>query len=284
MIMWLWLAIASALFLGLYDVAKKQSLKKNSVMMVLLLTTALSTLFMSPYLSKGPLSDHLFLLLKAVLVSGSWISGLYGMKYLPITTASTIKASRPMFVVLFSILIFGERLNLYQWGGVILVLTALWMLSRSSKTEGIYFSKDKGVFCMVIAVFTGVCSALLDNYILDWMEPLFVQSWCNLYITVIMGLVTLFQWLSDKESFQGLKWDWLILVIAVFITISDYMYFKAVHDEKALLSVVSLLRRFNVIVTFVCGAILFKEKNLKAKSLDLFVLMLGMVLLLFGSK
>ena len=282
--MWLWLAIGSALFLGFYDVAKKQSLQKNSVMMVLLLTTALSTVFMSPFFSKGPFSDHLWLILKAFLVAGSWISGLYGIKYLPITTASTIKASRPMFVVLFSILIFGERLNLYQWGGVLLVLLALWMLSQSSKTEGIHFSKDKGVFYMAIAVFTGVCSALLDNYILEWMEPLFVQSWCNLYITVIMGIVTIFQWAFQKESFQPLKWDWLILVIAAFITLSDYMYFCAVHSEGALLSVVSLLRRCNVIITFVCGAILFKEKNLKAKSLDLLVLMVGMVLLVLGSK
>ena len=282
--MWLWLAIGSALFLGLYDVAKKQSLTKNSVMMILLVTTALSTLFMIPFFSKGPLTDHLYLVLKAAMVSSSWIAGLYGIKYLPITTASTIKASRPMFVVLFSILIFGERLNGYQWIGVVLVLLSMLLLSFSSKKEGIHFTRDKGVLYMVIAVFSGVASALLDKHILSWMEPLFVQSWCNLYITLIMAVVTLFMWLRQKESFQGLRWDWLLLVIAVFITISDFMYFSAVHSEGALLAVVSLLRRCNVIVTFVCGAILFKEKNLKAKSLDLAILIAGMVFLVLGSQ
>ena len=282
--MWLWLAIGSALFLGLYDVAKKQSLTKNSVMMILLVTTALSTLFMIPFFSKGPFTDHLYLVLKAAMVSSSWIAGLYGIKYLPITTASTIKASRPMFVVLFSILIFGERLNAYQWIGVVLVLLSMLLLSFSSKREGIHFTRDKGVLYMVIAVFSGVASALLDKHILSWMEPLFVQSWCNLYITLIMAVVTLFMWLRQKESFQGLRWDWLLLVIAVFITISDFMYFSAVHTEGALLAVVSLLRRCNVIVTFVCGAILFKEKNLKAKSLDLAILIAGMVFLVLGSQ
>ena len=282
--MWLWMALGSALFLGLYDVAKKQSLKKNSVMMILLVTTFLTTLFMIPFFSKGSLTDHLYLILKAALVASAWIFGLYGIKHLPITTASTIKASRPMFVVLFSILIFGERLNAYQWIGVVLVILSMLLLSLSSKNEGIHFTRDKGVLYMALAVLSGVGSALLDKLILGWMEPLFVQSWCNLYITLIMAIVTFIMWLRDKESFQGLKWDWLLLVIAVFITISDFMDFNAVHAEGALLAVVSLLRRCNVIVTFVCGAILFKEKNLKAKSLDLAILLIGMVFLVLGSQ
>ena len=282
--MWLWMALGSALFLGLYDVAKKQSLKKNSVMMILLVTTFLTTLFMIPFFSKGSLTDHLYLILKAVLVAGAWIFGLYGIKLLPITTASTIKASRPMFVVLFSILIFGERLNAYQWIGVVLVLLSMLLLSFSSKKEGIHFHRNTGVLYMALAVLCGVGSALLDKVILGWMEPLFVLSWCNLYITIVMAIVTFVMWLRDKESFQGLKWDWLLLVIAVFITISDFMYFSAVHAEGALLAVVSLLRRCNVIVTFVCGAILFKEKNLKAKSLDLAILLAGMVFLVLGSQ
>ena len=282
--MWLWMALGSALFLGLYDVAKKQSLKKNSEMMILLVTTFLTTLFMIPFFSKGSLTDHLYLILKAVLVAGAWIFGLYGIKLLPITTASTIKASRPMFVVLFSILIFGERLNAYQWIGVVLVLLSMLLLSFSSKKEGIHFHRNTGVLYMALAVLCGVGSALLDKVILGWMEPLFVQSWCNLYITIVMAIVTFVMWFRDKESFQGLKWDWLLLVISVFITISDFMYFSAVHAEGALLAVVSLLRRCNVIVTFVCGAILFKEKNLKAKSLDLAILLVGMVFLVLGSQ
>ena len=131
--MWVWLSVCSALLLGLYDVAKKQSLKKNGVLWILLGSTALTTLFLCPFLSAGSLNDHLRLMFKAVLVSSSWISGLQALKYLPLTTASTIKASRPLFVVFFSIIIFGERLNVAQWAGVVLVLGALFLLSRSSK-------------------------------------------------------------------------------------------------------------------------------------------------------
>ena len=152
--MWLWLIVISAVLLGFYDVAKKQALKHNDVLWILVCATALTTLFLSPFLKAGPASDHLRLLLKAVLVSLSWVSGLIAMKTLPLTTVSTIKASRPMFVVLFSILLFGERLSLLQWVGVLLVLAALYLLSVSSRKEGIHFTRSKGIAWMVLSVIT----------------------------------------------------------------------------------------------------------------------------------
>ena len=76
-------------------------------------------------LSAGPLEDHLRLLVKAVLVTVAWVAGMEGLKRLPITIATTIKASRPVFVLLLSILIFGERLNAWQWAGSIVALIAL---------------------------------------------------------------------------------------------------------------------------------------------------------------
>ena len=109
------MALASAVLLGVYDVAKKSALKRNGVYFILLLATALSALFVSPFLTLGNGPDHLRLIFKAVLVTASWVSGMIALQLLPITTVSTFKTSRPMFVVLFSILLFGERLNWQQW-------------------------------------------------------------------------------------------------------------------------------------------------------------------------
>ena len=281
--MWIWLAVGSALMLGIYDVAKKQSLKRNSSLGVLLLATAFSTLFLSPWLSAGPLQDHLRLLVKAALVALAWISGMEGLRLLPITIASPIKASRPVFVLLFSILLFGERLNAWQWAGTVVALAALYILSLSGKKEGIRFRSNKGIAWMVVSVAAGVASALWDKHIMASMEPLFVQSWCNLYVTVLLALITGVTWLRDKTHFQPIHWDWNILLIAVFITASDALYFFSLKDSDALLSVISMLRRSSVLVTFVLGAILFKETNIKNKAIALLVLLAGMALIVFGS-
>jgi len=282
--MWLWMTLASALLLGIYDVFKKQALKHNGVLWVLLAATAFSTMLLIPFFSSGPAEDHLRMVLKAVLVTVSWVSGLIGLKYLPVTTASTIKASRPFFVVIFSIILFGERLNVWQWGGVVLALLALTLLSGASKKEGIDFSKSKGVLAMAVSVLAGVASALYDKHVIADMEPLFIQCWCNFYITILLALCVLVKALIDKEKRERFKWDWMLLLIAVFIVGADMLYFFALKQEGALLSVISLMRRCSVVVTFVLGAIVFKEKKIKEKSLDLAILMAGMLLLLYGSS
>lgn len=283
--MWLWMSVCSAVLLGVYDVVKKQSLKRNSVLYVLLGATALTALFLCPFLEAGTPKDHLALIFKAVLVTTSWVSGLLGMKYLPLTTVSTIKASRPVFVVAFSIILFGEKLNIWQWAGVVLVIAALYLLSVSSRKEGIHFTSNKGVACMAVSVLAGAASALYDKHILGYLEPLFVQSWANLYITVLLVICVLVKALKDgPEKRDRFSWDWRLLAIAVLITASDMLYFFSLKDEGAMLSIISMLRRCSVVITFVLGAILFKEKRIKDKAIDLLVLMAGLTLLLFGSS
>lgn len=282
--MWIWLAVGSAFMLGLYDVAKKQSLKHNGTLTVLMLATGLSALFLCPWLSHGTLQQHMYLWLKTLLVTASWISGMEALKLLPITIASPIKASRPVFVLLFSVLLFGEQLNAWQWTGSIMAIVALYMLSISSKKEGIVFTKNLGIAYMAISVITGVASALYDKHIMKVLEPLFVQSWTNLYITILLMGIMAVRGIMGKRESKPFQWDWTILLIAVFITVADALYFFALKDEGALLAVISMIRRSSVIVTFALGAILFKEGNLKAKAIDLSILLISMAIIVFGSR
>lgn len=282
--MWLWLIIGSAVLLGLYDVAKKHSLVKNDPLAILLVTTALTALFLCPWLSAGTLKGHLYLVLKAVLVTVSWISGMLALQKLPITIVSTFKASRPVFVLIFSILIYGERLNPWQWAGCVLALVAIWMLSRSGKSEGIDFFHNRGVMYMVLAVAAGVASALWDKHIMKSLEPLFVQSWTNVYVSVLLALTIFIRHLLNPGLQVRFRWDWTLLLIAVLITGADFLYFFSLHSEGALLSVVSMVRRSSVIITFVVGAVLFKEKNLRSKALDLVIMLAAMALIVIGSS
>ena len=274
----------SAILLGSYDVAKKQALRKNGVMWVLFSTTLLSTLFLVPFLSAGSLRDHITLIIKAVLVSSSWISGMIGLEKLPITTVSTIKASRPAIVVAFSIILFGERLNVLQWCGVALVLVSLWMLRGSTRKEGISFRSNSGLFWMIVSVITGAASALYDKHILSGsLQPLFVQSWTNVYISIILGIILLIMKIREKEGFARFKPDWTVVLIAVFITAADALYFLALKQEGAMLSVISLIRRSSVLITFLAGGLLFKEKGLRSKAVELALMLGGIILLMLGS-
>lgn len=302
--MWIILAFISASLLGLYDVAKKQALKANAVLEVLLLNTLFSSILFSPIIinsifdlgwfegtrfavSASSLDAHIAVFIKAVLVLTSWILGYFGLKQLPLTIAGPIHATRPVMTLIGAMIIFGERLNLTQWTGVIFALGSLFLLSISGKKEGIDFRHNKGVLLVILAAITGSCCALYDRHIMNSLEPMFVQSWYTLYQAILMSItvaiLTIFKLRKDGKS-DPFHWSWAIPLISLFLSAADVAYLFALSDPDAMISVVSMIRRSSVIVSFSCGAILFHERNLKAKAFDLLLIFIGTILLYIGSR
>ena len=297
--MWLGFALTSALFLGLYDVAKKQSLKENAVIPVLWLHTLFCSIIMLPFTllsaRTGVLDGSIFyvpvagwelhrmLILKAAIVLGSWIFGYFGMKHLPITLFGPINATRPIIVLLGGLILFGERLNLYQWIGVIIAVLSFYLLSLSSKKEGINFVHNKWVFCVIMATLLGAVSALFDKYLLVRYNNMFVQAWSNFYQLAMMTVILFTLWWPTRKQTTPFSWKWSIILISVFLTLADYAYFVSLASSLSMVSIVSMIRRSSVIVSFLCGALLFHEKNLKSKVIDLLLVLLGLFFLLIGS-
>ena len=297
--MWLGFALVSALFLGLYDVSKKQSLKDNAVIPVLWFNTLFCSLLMLPFTllswKTGVLDGSIFyvptagwelhrlLMIKAFIVLGSWIFGYFGMKHLPITLFGPINATRPIIVLLGGLLLFGERLNLYQWIGVIIAVISFYLLSVSGRKEGITFYRNKWVFCVIMATILGAVSALFDKYLLGRFNNMFVQAWSNFYQLALMTVILFTLWWPTRKRTTPFQWKWPIIFIAVFLTLADYAYFVSLASSASMVSIVSMIRRSSVIVSFLCGALLFHKKNLKSKVIDLILVLLGLFFLLIGS-
>lgn len=73
-------------------------------------------------------------------------------------------------------------------------------------------------------------------------------------------------------------------MISVFLSAADFVYFYSLSLDGAMISIVSMIRRGSVIVSFLFGAMVFHEKNLKAKVVDLALVLLSMVFLFIGSR
>lgn len=297
--MWLTYALLSAFFLGFYDVFKKNALKENAVIPVLFLNTLFCALLMLPFVSLSALTDlfnssrfyvptagwelHRLVILKAAIVLSSWIFGYFGMKHLPITIVGPVNATRPIIVLLGGLLIFGEKLNIYQWAGVILAIISFYMLSRSGKKEGIDFKHNKWIIFIVLATLLGAVSGLYDKFLMGKYSNMFVQAWSNFYQLVMMMIILVTMWIPSKTTSTPFRWKWSILLISIFLTAADYAYFYALTSESSMISIVSMIRRSSVIVSFVFGALLFREKNLKNKALDLTLILIGLLFILIGS-
>ena len=299
--MWLILAFISAIMLGFYDVAKKQALRHNAVPNILLLNTLLSSLIFLPVIISGEFSmgwfnntifdigpatprAHLLIFIKSIIVLSSWAFGYMGIKHLPITLVGPINATRPVMVLLGAMLLFGERLNALQWIGVGLALVSLFLLSRAGKREGIDFIHNRWIFCVVAAALLGAASGLYDRYIMRELPPLMVQGWFNIYQAAIMAIIVIIITLHQGKNAQPIQWTWAIPMISILLSIADLAYFVALSNEESMLSIVSMIRRSSVVVSFACGAILFNEKNLRAKAIDMAFILIGMIFLWLGSQ
>ena len=299
--MWLILAFCSACLLGLYDVAKKNSLQGNAVIPVLALNTFFSSLIFLPFIIGAYLgvsfpadspfhlktisnAEHYYIFVKSLIVLSSWLFGYYAMKHLPLTIVGPINATRPIMVLIGGILIYAERLNLYQWIGVILAILSFYLMSRSGKKEGIDFRRNKWIIYLMLAAFLGAVSGLYDKYLISrcGFSPMEVVSWYNLYQFLEMLLVLILVWYPRRKKFV-FHWRWSILWISLFISAADFAYFYALSYEDSLISVVSMIRRSSVLVSFMCGALLFREKNLREKFFDLLLVFLSLCFLYFGS-
>ena len=298
--MWLLLAFCSAALLGFYDVFKKKSLANNAVLPVLGLNTLFSSLIFLPFILISYLKPewlaqtlffvpragwevHKFIILKSLIVLSSWTFGYFGMKHLPLTIVGPINATRPVVTLVGALLIFGERLNVYQWIGVLLAIVSFFMLSRSGKKEGIDFQHNKWIWFVVLAAVLGAVSGLYDKYLMKQFNNMVVQSWYNIYQLFLMGGVLMFLWLPRRKTTTPFRWDWCIILISVFLSAADFVYFYALSMDGSMISIVSMVRRGSVIVSFLFGAMVFREKNLKSKAIDLVLVLIGMVFLYLGN-
>lgn len=305
--MWLILAFLSAAFLGVYDSLKKKSLKDNAVIPILFLNTLFSSLIFLPFIvlsATGTVLDgtifhvesggwemHRYIVLKAVIVLTSWVLGYFGMKHLPLTIVGPINATRPVMVLVGALLVFGERLNGWQWAGVLLAVASFFLLSRSGKKEGIDFKHDHWIYMIVGAALTGAISGLYDKYLMAPVESggvgldrMMVQSWYNIYQCFMMLFMLMILWWPKHKDTTPFHWDWAIIGVSIFLSTADFMYFYSLSLPDAMISIVSMVRRGSVVVSFFVAAIFFHEKNLMAKAFDLALVLLGMLCLYIGSS
>ena len=246
------------------------------------------------HVGAGGWEMHRWIILKSVIVLLSWVFGYFAIAQLPLTIVGPINATRPVMTLVGAMLVFGERLNAWQWVGVSLAIISLFLLARSGKREGIDFKHNKWILFLVLAAMMGTCSGLLDKYLMAspenggvGLDRMMAQSWYNIYQCIMMGVVLLvyiFNQRKKAERTAHFSWKWSILLISIFLSMADFAYFLCTLITRRNDFHCVMVRRGSVLVSFLCGALLFREKNLKAKAIDLCFVLLGMIFLWIGSR
>jgi transporter family protein len=285
---WLLPVLISALALGFYDICKKHALKDNSVMPVLFFSTLAGTAGFAAYLAlKGNFCAALaatpaeagLITVKVLLVGGSWVCSYYAIRELPITLASPVRSTAPLWTFLGGVLIFGERLTPLQILAAAVIFGGYCVFSICGKLEG-FPLRSRGMVLIIAGTLLGAASALYDKYLMNVrkLPGDRVQIGFMAGLTVLLGAA----WLIRSVGFgkrHPFEWRWTIPAIGLVLVLADALYFYAVSLPEAQISLVSMLRRMSCVVSFGIGALIFGERNLRRKLAALALFLIGVILL-----
>ena len=285
---WLGWILASSLLLSLYDLSKKASVRGNAVFPCLLGSTLSGWLAVTAFLlARGefgaavsvPPRTAILLLAKSLIVGASWTATYMALKTLPITYAAPIRATGPLWTLIGAVTVFAETPTAVQAAGMALTLFGCWLFSLSARHEGLDFLRSKSVWLAFLGTVLGSCSALYDKHLLQqqgigtgtvlWW---FLGGMCVIYgVAVAAGRL--------RGGGGAFEFRWTIPCVGLLLAASDACYFNAIGQPDAKISVLSMIRRSSVALTFVLGGAVFHETNLRRKALALAAILLGVILL-----
>ena len=285
---WFLPTVLSALALGFYDICKKHAVNRNSVMPVLFFATLSGSLLYVIVLalcgraaSAAVCTPAQFglVLLKSLLVSSSWICVYYAMRELPISLASPIRASSPLWTVCGGILLFGELPGLWQICGMISIFAGYYFFAGIGKKEG-FPPLNKSVLLIIAGTVLGASSALYDKFLLNvcQLPREMLQFYFSVDLVFVLGAAYLIRKFVFKQGVD-FEWRWTIPVTGILLIAADYLYFYAVSLPEIHISILSLVRRCSCIVTFAFGVWYFRDLNIKRKVFALALILLGVAIL-----
>ena len=296
---WVLASLFSALFLGVYQLCTKHAVRDNAVLPVLFFSNLCSALIWGgllavdaavPVMLPADLKvasltggQHLQLLGKAVIVGGSWVCSYFGIKHLPMSIAAPIRATGPLWTLLGALLVLGERPSALALVGMGTTLFFFLGLSLAGAKEGIHFHRNRWVGWLVASTLLGGVSGLYDKYLMGsaGFAASTVQCWFSIYLALLF-LPLAIGWKRRWWPRNTFEWRWSIIGVSLALLVADFVYFNALRDPEALISVVSSLRRGSTLVAFAGGIWLFHEPNAGRKLPAVLGIVVGITLTVLG--
>jgi transporter family protein len=296
---WIAACLVSAFFLGCYDLATKHAVRDNAVLPVLFLANLCSasvwlalmaldafrpgTLAPAFQVSSLTAHQHALLLLKSAIVAASWVCSYFAVKHLPVSLAAPIRATGPVWTLFGALLVLGERPNWLELLGVAITLGSFFILSLAGRAEGVHFHRNKWIGWLLAGTLIGAISGLYDKYLLGRVgfTASTLQAWFSIYLAALflpLALGWKLRWWPRHEF----HWRWSVVLVSLCLLVCDFIYFTALRDPDALVSLVASLRRGSLLVAFAGGMLLFGETYSHKKLLAAAGVLTGIVLTILG--
>jgi len=272
--------LCSACLMGIFEIVKKLSLKKSSVYEMLCLYCmcgfGLSLIFTKTALEMS-IVDIFFVFIKSVVIVCNWTLVTKAVEKLDVSITAPFGLFTSVIVVIFSAVIFKEKITLAHIlsmlfiGGGILLLTKL----EKGDKKGIDM---RYIIYLLIGTTLGGVSALLDKEFISGrnMDYRGLLFWFFFFLSVFYSIICLIK--NKKIEFTKIKSNYWIFFTALMLFLSDIAYYISIGMVDSKISIISILRKFSVVIATVLASVFLHEKHLVKKLLILLLMLIGVAM------
>lgn len=296
---WIAASLLSAFFLGFYELSTKHAVQGNAVLPVLFFANVCSSavwlvlmgmhaaypFLLPPSLIVESLSvhQHLQLFAKSTIVALAWTFSYFAVKHLPVTLASPIRATTPIWTLVGALFLLAEQPSWLEMLGIAVTLASFFGLSAAGAREGIHFQRNTWIWLLMIGTLFNAMSALYDKFLLGHagFSAAAVQAWFSIYLAVLF-LPLAIGWKLRLWPRHEFHWRSSIVAMSLTLLVGDFIYFSVLRNPNALISLVSSFRRGSTLVAFAGGVCWLGEANWRQKLPAVVGVLIGIVLTILG--
>lgn len=284
---WVFFALISAFTLATSDALTKKVLARSNEYLVawfrLLFSIPLLLIFWifvhMPKLDMEFYKAFAFALPLEIIAMVFYIKAL---RISPLSLTLPFLSLTPVFLILTSYLIIGEKVSFQGGIGIIFIAAGSYTLNLHEMRRGIFepfkaITREKGsVFMIGVALIYSITSSL-GKMAIEHSSPLFFGITYFMAVTVIFAPIALWMGRTGKGVFVSEKQFRGLILPGFFysIMIISHMIAISLTNVAYMISV----KRTSLIIGVIYGYLLFREKNIRERISGALLMFIGFIMI-----
>ncbi len=283
---WFIYAFVCALSLATADALSKKALDDNTdPYIVAWVRTGYAAPFIAviiPFIDIPEL-DSVFFVITFLVVPLDIIAVLLYIKAIkvsPLSLTLPFLSLTPIFLIVTSYIILGERPDKFGFIGIILVVIGAYLLNVHTISQGFLapfkaIAKEKGSVLMIIVAFIFSIGACLGKIAVQHSSPAFFSVIYIFLLSLFLFIIIIFKSKHFLSKSISRPVPFILIGMLIAIMISTHLKAISLIEVSYMVSV----KRLSILFGVIYGVMFFKETNIKERFLGATVMISGIIMI-----
>lgn len=288
--MWIVLSLISAFSLATSDAVLKKALHKSNeylaawarLLFTMPLLLALWIIVPIPQLD-SEFYRAFFIALPVEMIT--IVLYVKALKVSPMSLTLPFLALTPVFLILVSFLVLGEKISLSGGLGIVLIAVGSYQLNISFSGNGFWgplraVMREKGSVMMILVATLYSVTSSYGKVAIEHSSPLFFAIAYFSAIAVLFAPVGLWMGRAEIRTFRHEGRFGLLLLSGVFNAIMIISHMYAINLTKVAYMIA--VKRTSLLIGVVYGYYMFREEDIRGRFLGAFLMFAGFAVIVLS--